>query len=149
MSILENWLAEVESWVGTPFVTSGCTKGIKGGTNCGHWFADAILKTIPDSESILYTLKITHSDYYKQNKDMFRDMMDLIAFQVTWDEIQPGDVALPEIRRVAAIPSVYFGNDIFVYCDVSQKIMVKRALLGNLIERIMYVYRFHKIAEEK
>ena len=149
MSILENWLAEVDSWVGTPFFTSGCTKGIKGGTNCAHWFVDAILKTIPDSESVLYGLKVTHSDYYKKNIDMFPPLMAHVAFQVTWEEIQPGDVALPRIRRVAAIPSVYFGNDIFVYCDVAQKVIVKRALLGNLIDRVKFVYRFHKIAEEK
>jgi hypothetical protein len=149
MSILENWLTEVESWVGTPYVLSGCTKGIKGGSNCGHWFVEAILKTIPDSESISYTLKIAHSDYYKQNKDMFPEFMNLIAFQVEWDAIQPGDVAFPEIRRVAALPSVYFGDNVFVYCDASQKVIVKRALLGNLIDRVKFVYRFHKIAEEK
>jgi hypothetical protein len=148
MSLLEKWLAEVESWVGTPYFTEGCTKGVKGGANCGSWLVDAMCNVFPNSESIEYARGITHVSYFKKNIDVMPEVMEHLCFSITLKEIQPGDVVFPRIRRVAAIPSVYFGNDEFVYCDTSQRLIVKRALLGNLVERIAYVYRFRALAEE-
>ena len=146
MSVLNNWLTEVETWVDTPYVTEGCAKGK--GVTCAHWLVDSMLKAIPNSEAVAYAMKITHRDYYKQNLDVMPEVLDHVAFRTTWEKIQPGDVTFSRVRRVAAIPAVYFGNDFFVYCDTSQRIIVKRALLGNLKERIMYVFRFHAIEEE-
>jgi len=146
MSILENWLAEIETWVNTPFVTEGCEKGK--GVTCAHWVIDAMLKAIPNSESIAYAMRMTHRQYYIQNVDIMPEVMDHIAFRTTWEKIQPGDVAFSRVRRVASTPAIYFGNNVFVYCDTSQRLIVKQALLGNLIERIMYVFRFYAIEEE-
>ena len=152
MSVLEKFLAEAESWVGTPYFTEGCTRGVKGGTNCASWFVDVMRTAIPNSESIEYARNITHQQYYKKNIDVMPEVMDHVAFQVEWDnkweDLKPGDVLFPRIRRVAAIPSIYLGDGKFVYCDISQKVVVKEPLLGNFTDRIMYVYRFHAIAEE-
>lgn len=148
MSVLENFLAEAESWVGTPYFTEACTKGVKGGANCGSWFMDVILKTLPNTEDVEYAKHITHAQYYKKNIDVMPEMMDHIAFRITMEELKPGDVVFPRIRRVAAIPAIYVGDDQFIYCDVSQKIIVKNTLLENLLSRVMYVYRFNVFAEE-
>jgi hypothetical protein len=143
-----NWLAEIDTWVDTPYFTEGCTKGVKGGVNCIHWLIDSIIKVIPNGESVAYGMDITHLQFRRQTVDGLPLALDHVAFRVEWDNIQPGDIACQRVRRVAAIPAVYFGDDIFVYCDVAQKRIVKRALLPNLIDRVMYVYRLHAVTEE-
>jgi hypothetical protein len=149
MSILETWLAEAESWVGTPYVTEGCTKGFKGGSDCGHWFIKMILAVIPNSENVAFVMDISHVQYFKKNVSVVDKVMSPLAFQVTLKEIQPGDVVFLEYRRISSQPCIYVGDDHFIYCDTSMREMVKRPLPGNYIERIVHVFRFKCIAEEQ
>jgi len=149
MSILEKWLIEVESWVGTPYVTEGCTRGMKGGTDCGHWFIKAVLAVIPNSKNAEFVMDLTHVQYFKKNVTVVPAVMDPLAFEISLKDIQPGDVVFLRFRRISSQPCVFIGDDQFVYCDTSQKRMIKSALPGNDIERIMHVFRFTCIEEEK
>jgi hypothetical protein len=148
MTLLQNWLAEVESWVGTPYVTEGCTKGLKGGTDCGHWLVKAILASIPNSEHALAILDVSHTQFFKKNISLVQELMDPLSTPIKFEDIQVGDILFLRFRRISSQPAVYVGDDHYVYCDTSMKQIVKRGLSGNDIDRISEVFRFNSMVEE-
>jgi|YelNatPaOPRAMG01_1025707.scaffolds.fasta_scaffold05847_4 hypothetical protein len=147
MSVLQNFIDEVESWVGTPYFTEGCTKGPKGGTNCGHWLVAAITSTIPNSEAVLEGYEWSHIRYFKTCTDIMPAIIEKVAVEITLDEITVGDVTFTTYRRIASIPAVYVGDGMYVYCNVSQRQIVKMPLLENYLNKLSHVYRFKYFME--
>ncbi len=149
MSHLQDFLREVESWVGTPFFTEGCTKGPKGGANCAHWFADAVSKSVPGSEAILEAFDWTHMAIITGTRDVMPEIMEKVAIEISLKEIQPGDILFTRIRRKSSTPAVYFGDGQFVWCNWSMKQIVKMPVMENYLKRLTHVYRLKAFVEEK
>ncbi len=140
MGVKEKFIAEVESWVGTPYVFEGCTKGKDGGSNCGHWLLACIEKTMPIGDTLKFAWDFNHLMVVREHKDVFVPTLALICNEVPFQEVAPGDICLILFRGVPTMPAICVQDNVFVYSRPHFGI-VRDSLPFNYYKRITHTLR--------
>ncbi len=140
MSITESFIAEIEKWIGTPYVTKGCTLGKRGGTTCGHYFLDCMIRILPRGVELLNFADFSHKDVVVSHLDLVTPAFKNVAAEIPLEEMQRGDIPILEFFHTPVQPIVFLGGDQFIYC--SKMGVLKGPLPSNLRKRITRVYRW-------
>lgn len=141
MSVIENFIAELTKWVGTPYVTRGCTPGPRGGTTCGHYFLTCMIKCLPKGDELEYAMASDHKTIILERLDVITPAFEIVAHEIPIDEMQRGDTAIFKFYNVPMQPITYLGDDQFIYCTREDGVRMG-PLPSNLRKRITKVYRW-------
>lgn len=131
----EVFLAELETWLGTPFREHQAVKGC--GCDCKGAMAGAAREIgFPEALSIYATMR----DYSLRRRngipgDTFREGMAALFDQVPFEERQPGDLLLCLLAGRPAHLAAYAGNDEAIHTQIKSRAYLKRTAL-----RVLFFY---------
>lgn len=139
MTLVEKFIAEVESWEGTPFVHEGGRKKI--GTNCSQFVLNEVMNTLGVTNPEVTRFKqVNHIRLLRHDPNAIPKGLVTFCRKVTKDQIQPGDIALFSFAEIPAQIAVYKGNGVFIYSLKSMGVVVQ-ALPSNLEKQIVSYWR--------
>ena len=137
--MIQKFIDEVITWVGTPYRSRGCSKGK--GTNCGLYILKSAEVTLPVGDVFKDAWTADHKLMLQRRMCLVGPILMKGCIEVPFEEIQPGDLALVEFCHVPIMPIVYVGNEEYVHCT-RQLGVVKSVLPSSLRKKVVGVYRF-------
>jgi hypothetical protein len=137
----DDFLAEVRSWLGTPYMKDVCVK--RGGTNCSRFVLDAVEKLSGVDGTHLKSKP--HFVLLRKDPQAIVNFLESFCVQTTLDAIQPCDIAVITMGGIPCQAAVYVGNDKFVYSTKSLGV-IEDYLPPNLEKRVTNVFRLAAFA---
>ena len=117
MSYVEAFLDEIRSWVGTPYRTRMNRQSKQGGTNCAQYVQFALEAALPPGEVPI--VEFNHVRLIRTRENVGVPFLLQFCHEVSFDEIEPGDIAILEIAGLPVQPAVYMGDKWFIFCTVA------------------------------
>lgn len=123
MTLREKFIQEVESWVGTPYVIEGCTKGNLGGTNCAIWVLDSLEKSLPIGDVMHFIWSLPHREVVKLKMDIVVPALKNFCDEISKDELRPGDIQVLKRCKIPVQPVINVAPDIFIFATPTRGVV--------------------------
>jgi len=137
-NLLEEFLREADSWVGTPYKFNGCAKGR--GTNCVVYALKCMQDILPEDSVPIGGWKYTHENVVKKRLNVVMPEMLKVGREISLAEIRPGDIAFIQYAGIPVCPAIYMGEERFVFC-INPTGVFNMMLPRNMHRRIVSVIR--------
>jgi hypothetical protein len=137
----DDFLNELNTWIGTAFGLDGHTKGVT--TNCSRFVLDAARSSTSDTQALNIFSQLLQIRYSEVNSDTIENIFSqlrTISKTVSIDELRAGDIVLivvsSRLRSMLAIAVAINPREV-IYCNTSQGVMIgqlTKVMLKNVRE---------------
>lgn len=146
MSYVDVFIAEVRSWIGTPYKMRMSRKSKQGGSNCAQFVQFSLEASLPTGE--VPVREFDHVKLIRTRENVGVPFLLQFCHEITLEELEPGDIVVIEYAEIPVQPIVYTGNDQFIFCFKHSGV-IEGPLPVGILEKAAYILRPNIFQKEK